>query len=613
MLKWAMDRNTIRHWILFALVLAFFGQTRQETIFCFLAFIVFALPRLLDAPDKKAPAFLVTLSFFSIPVLLTISYFQGYNFQGGAFSAHGHFLENLSRNWEVMTRSTEGPLLSNPFLSSFNYLFLIGLIILVLQAARELYKKKPAFYSYTLLFLALYHIQTYAILENVSGDFTIEINQRYSLVMFPSMAFLGALAIRTILYASLKAIGFVNLRENKSMEFLFAILIGIAIIANTFSYRTSFNENIMYNKNHLTIEEVEIWKWLSQQDKKPRLFIYGRPWHFVGYGVSSMHYDRAREMGNPELQAILEKYNGEVYYIRGLDCWDSKTYHAKAVEHRIPTTCDVFEREVQMDDVSQTLITNNYWLRIAKLKNKRDYDPEKLFTFGFWQGTPEKKEVIVGYAMPYTTPVPWKVTLLLNEQPVKTMRYQAIRTDDTLSGFVVKPGDNKFEAVIEDSTTQETISKTTNFRFFRFQGALQLNEFPIKSHTQGWGELQINKSIDGHTFHVQGKAFEDGFGTHASSDISFDVRKMFKQFSALVGLDDESLCSDGIKIRVVGDGKVLFESEKILSQQLVSVEVPISGIETLSLESDALETNNCDHLDIINPMLLPTQTLTPVR
>jgi hypothetical protein len=115
-----------------------------------------------------------------------------------------------------------------------------------------------------------------------------------------------------------------------------------------------------------------------------------------------MHYDRAREMGNPELQAILEKYNGEVYYIRGLDCWDSKTYHAKAVEHRIPTTCDVFEREVQMDDVSQTLITNNYWLRIAKSKIK-GITIRKSYSHLVWQGTPEKKEVIVGYAMPYTT------------------------------------------------------------------------------------------------------------------------------------------------------------------------------------------------------------------
>lgn len=613
MLKWVMDRNTVRHWVLFGLVLAFFAQTRQETIFCLLAFIVFATPKLLDRPDKKAPAFLITLSFFSIPVLLTISYFQGYNFQGGQFSAHGHFLENLTRNWDVMTTSMTGNLLTNPFLSSFNYLFIIGLIILILKATKELYHKEPGFSTYSLLFLALYHIQTYAILENVSGDFTIEINQRYSLVMFPSMAFLGAIAIQTILYAIIKGLGFVNLRENKSMDFFFAILVAVAIIANTFSYKESFNNNIMYNKNHLTIEEVTIWNWLSKQEKKDRLFIYGRPWHFVGYGVSSIHYDRARAMEVPELQALLEKYKGEVYYIRGLDCWDSKTYHQKAVEHRIPTTCDVFERETQMEDVTQILITNNYWLRIAKLKNKRIYDPEKLFEFGFWQGTPEKQEVIVGYVMPFAAAAePWKVTLLLNEQAVKTMPYESTRRSDTLSGYTLKPGYNKFEALIQDSTTQEVISKTTNFRFFRFDGALQLNEFAVKSNRQGWGDLQVNKSVDGHQFHIQGKSFEEGFGTHAPSEITFDVRKEFKHLSALVGLDDESLCSDGVKIRVIGDGSVLFEIPKIVPQELMSIEVDIPGVQILSIESDALQTNNCDHVDIVNPTLLPIAIKKPL-
>ncbi|MCR5029689.1 MAG: glycosyl hydrolase family 98, partial [Fibrobacter sp.] len=102
-LKWAFDRNTLRHWILCALVLGFFAQTRQETVFCFLAFLVVALPKILDKKDLKAPAFFATLSLFSAPILITISYFQGYGFQGGQYSAHGHFLENLKSNWEVMT------------------------------------------------------------------------------------------------------------------------------------------------------------------------------------------------------------------------------------------------------------------------------------------------------------------------------------------------------------------------------------------------------------------------------------------------------------------------------------------------------------------------------
>ena len=96
--KWAWDRNTVKHWVLLALVLAFFAQTRQETVFCLGAFAVFAFFRTRER-DKKFPIsenfslFLFTLSLFCIPVLLTISYYQGYNFQGGEFSAHGHFLQ----------------------------------------------------------------------------------------------------------------------------------------------------------------------------------------------------------------------------------------------------------------------------------------------------------------------------------------------------------------------------------------------------------------------------------------------------------------------------------------------------------------------------------------
>ncbi|MBR2197073.1 MAG: glycosyl hydrolase family 98, partial [Fibrobacter sp.] len=191
--KWAFDRNTIQHWALLALTLAFFAQTRQETVFCLLPFILFALPKLLDKKDFKAPVFFVLLSLFSAPVLLTISYYQGFGFQGGEFSAHGHFIEDLVNNWKVMTKplNSKGELV-NPFLTYFNWLFLIGLLYLIYRAVMD-FRKGNKFYLGTLVFLALYHIQTYMILENVSGDFGIEINQRYSLVMIPSMAFLAAL------------------------------------------------------------------------------------------------------------------------------------------------------------------------------------------------------------------------------------------------------------------------------------------------------------------------------------------------------------------------------------------------------------------------------------
>ena len=373
--KWAYDRNTVYHWVLLALCLAFFAQTRQETIFCIFAFIIFALPKVLDKKDYKAPAFFATFSLFSVPALLTISYYQGFGFQGGEFDAHWHFWEDLAKNWTEMTKPLkENGELENPFLTYFNYLFAIGAVYLVFRAIYDA-TKGSKFYLWTLVFLALYHVQTYMILENVSGDFTIQINQRYSLVMLPSMAFIGALPIaHAIEYFA----GSFDYKNRTKLAFTGMLITALAFSAWTAHYKDDFNKNIMYNRNHLTIEEYEILSWLKEQPKKERMFIYGRPWHFIGYGVSSIHYDRARQMSTLDLKKLIDKYKGEVYYIRGLDCWDSHTYHKKAVEHRIATTCDVFERDMDLEGVKNILITNNYWVQIAKFNGRKEFNPQNI-------------------------------------------------------------------------------------------------------------------------------------------------------------------------------------------------------------------------------------------
>src|SRR5574344_2380222 len=119
------------------------------------------------------------------------------------------------------------------------------------------------------------------VLEDVSGDFTIEINQRYSLVMLPSMAFLGALAIREILFWMIKALGFSKFEKSATAVFIACAVASAAIAGNTLSYRQDFNDNIMYNRNHLTNEEVEIWKWLKLQRSEEHTSELQSPDHLV--------------------------------------------------------------------------------------------------------------------------------------------------------------------------------------------------------------------------------------------------------------------------------------------------------------------------------------------
>ena len=608
--KWAYDRNTVTHWMLLALILAFFAQTRQETIFCIFAFVLFALPKLLNKKDYKAPVFFVTLSLFSIPALLTISYFQGFGFQGGEFEAHGHFFEDLAKNWEVMTTKLDkNGNLTNPFLSYFNYLFAIGGIYLTFRAINGA-RKRNFTYLKILAFLLLYHLQTYVILENVSGDFSIEINQRYSLVMLPTMAFVAALPVtHMIQYFATPTGG----KLNSKTAFVGMLIAALLFTGWTIHYKKNFNDNIMYNRNHLTIEEHEILGWLKEQPQADRFFIYGRPWHFVGYGMSSIHYDNARRMTNSEMKELIEKYKGEVYYIRGLDCWDSHTYHRKAVEHRIATTCDVFEREMDLTGVKNILITNNYWVQIAKFNGRKNYNPQRIITTSELEVVPAdsatKKAATlkIHYELKEKSSVAanWNIMISVNDKVLEQGLYKFGSYDKEVNLASLQPGFNQVRFVIQDLSTKSKLADVSKFYFEAANGAIALTDYPIENHKQEWGNLHRNESIEGNKLSVNGQSFINGIGTHASSTTIFDVAKKFATVKFSVGLDDESLCSEGVGVEVLGDGKSLAKTPFFRNGELHKVEANIAGVQKLTIRSFPKEGINCSHVDIINPVFIP--------
>ena len=623
--KWAYDRNTIKHWALLALSLAFFAQTRQETAFCLLAFIFFALPKILDRKDYKAPTFFVTLSLFSVPALLTISYFQGFGFQGGEYEAHGHFFEDLAKNWTEMTLPLkQNGELENPFLTYFNYLFVIGAIYLVFRAVYDA-RKGDKFYLWTLLFLCLYHIQTYMILENVSGDFSIQINQRYSLVMLPSMAFVGALPVAHMVKFFAESIDKNNAAK---ISFVGGLIVALLFTGWTFHYKQDFNNNIMYNRNHLTIEEYEIWQWLNEQPQAERLFIYGRPWHFVGYGVSSIHYDKARQMNDAELQGLVDKYNGEVYYIRGLDCWDSQTYHKKAVEHRIATTCDIFEREMDMVGVKNILITNNYWVQIAKFNGRKNYNPKNIITIEdanlneapaeeklnlneLEENTDVNKIVIDTLRYRYNLKesgeaiANWEILVLLNSKIMLRDKYETGEKEIAFPADTLQPGYNHIRFIVQDLAKNTKIADISKFHFNKANGVIPLSDLKYESHRQGWGNMGQNKSIEGNPLTIDAQKFENGFGTHAASETTYDIGGKYSSFRTSFGLDDESLCSEGVQVEILGDGNVLAQSPVFQNGSVLTLTANVQGVQKLTLKAIPHNGIDCTHVDFVNSVLIP--------
>ena len=623
-LKWAYDRNTVKHWAFTALVLAFFAQTRQETVFCFTPFILIALPKLLDKKGAKAPTFFATLSVFCAPVLLTISSYQGFGFQGGEYEAHGHFLEDLLRNWEIMTKPLkENGDLENPFLTYFNYLFAAGGIYLVIRAIYDAFHKNY-FYLKVLMFVLLYHIQTYMILENVSGDFSIEINQRYSLVMLPTMAFLGALPVAHLIEATMKYS--VSPKVLFKATFIGGLIVALGFTAWTAHYKESFNKNIMYNRNHLTIEEYEILNWLKEQPQKKRLFIYGRPWHFVGYGISSIHYDKVRQMNDEKMKKMLNEYE-EVYYIRGLDCWDSQTYHKKAVEHRIPTTCDVFEREMDMDGVKNILVTNNYWVQIARFNGRKNFNPKNIIVIKepvlnvamapekLGPETDENVDVnqIVVDTLNYTydlresgeAATDWDLRIVLNNKNAHFGPYSFGSKVFSIPADTLMPGYNNIRFIVTNRENGKTVADINKSYFNMADGVINLGELKYESHRQDWGRMGINQSIEGKKFNVNSTVFENGLGVHAYSETVYDIKGKYSSFRTSYGLDDESLCSKGVSIEILGDGKVLAKTPTFQNGVLRTITANVSGVQKLTIKTIPVGSIDCSHVDLIQPVLIP--------
>lgn len=129
---------------------------------------------------------------------------------------------------------------------------------------------------------------------------------------------------------------------------------------------------------------------------------------------------------------------------------------------------------------------------------------------------------------------------------------------------------------------------------------------------QDYAVLQINKSVNSFSglkswSRLSSNYFfyRKGFGTHANSNIVFDLNRKFTNFSTDFGVDTEAATPASVIFRIHGDGKKLFESKKMGRFDFPQhTQVNITGIKFLGLEvTDAADGINSDHADWLNPIL----------
>jgi len=493
-LKWAYDRNTTRHWLLLALTLAFFAQTRTETVFCLFAFIAVVWWRTCYQPlatshsllakfstlnSFQFSAFLATLFFFSIPVLCTLSYMRDSDLQGGDLGAHGHLFSNIISNFKVMALPSTGNdgILQYPFLPYFTWLALFGLIALIILTVKEFKNKSLATshlplatfhsqlstlnsqlsipYKYIIAFLILLSPQYIILFNGISADLSMTVQWRFALVILPPMAFLGAfflwkLSNLATLHSQLSTL-------NSQLLAKITLYGTTSIIFTTclIQYKT-FIQDIPNIRNFVTTEDYELNKWIKQNSSKRILFFYWYPLVPLAYGYSTYSYMALLNLNSEDLRDILEDYKGEVYFVNASSC-DIIVGTAKMQSPNSFRLCDRSMRYFDTQEVYSMKILENFKpFSIHKILGFNDIDSLGLLRI-MNKTESSDSTVEMHFNIPKKRIEPWKVLHFINDSLVGETPYEKKYYTNTYSFSFFNRDTNIWRLDVIDTITNEKI------------------------------------------------------------------------------------------------------------------------------------------------------------
>lgn len=132
---------------------------------------------------------------------------------------------------------------------------------------------------------------------------------------------------------------------------------------------------------------------------------------------------------------------------------------------------------------------------------------------------------------------------------------------------------------------------------------------------QAWGQMEIDRSVQGKRLQIGNRTFAHGIGTHANSEIVYALDSSYERFEAWVGVDAEmaSFGKSSVVFRVLADGKTVFDSGVMrVDTPARRVIVQLKGVSTLTLvAADGGDGINGDHADWAEPVLIGVKRVVP--
>ena len=594
------NKVTWKHFLLTVPLLGFFAQTRQETVFAFIPFALYYYRYFLEKP-YRLPAFIAAVIAVSWPSVNNMAAYRGYDFQGGEHAAHSfeNLWFNLKTNLEVMLNMNlfEGPvkmlqdpafggIMMNPFYTTFTIILLVATVWLLVRMI--------VFRRYVRGFILgiFFCLQIFVIMFNVSGTFTIDINQRYVLVALPMFALLMALG----LYDAIVFAGSRIFKSKMRTDAAAAIVMGLACILTLglmVYHAPSYRNNMLYYKNKLLGEEEFLNNELASYPANS-VFIYSRPWQMLAQGHSAFSERTFEGWSTDVFAEWMQKSGGNIYLVRGQDGYGKVNRESRVVGFKttdqIDKILDSYKHERVLIDAKKF----GYPLVIYKILSKKGVSQ---YAQNFTVSEQKDYTIVLNKRFPETIACEYVLNGEKQGDAIVTVDADTLRLDSSK----VLMGMNR--AVFTCSMPDGDTSVVYRDFFMESDRAILLSTLKMDRFSQDWGDPQLNESVEHHRLTLDGEPFRYGIGSHANSSLEYTLLRGFDVFHAVVGLDDESACGDGAYFVVNGDGRELARSKKLYSMEKQKLDVNIKGVNHLNLKIEMGDNKDCDHGDWANAWL----------
>lgn len=574
-----------KHFLLTVPLLGFFAQTRQETVFAFIPFALYYYKYFLGKVHRL-PLFVLSVIVVSWPSVNTMAAYRGYDFQGGEHAAHSfeNLWFNLKTNIEVMMNLKEdlafGGIMMNPFYTSFTIILLAATVWLLV---RSLVFKR---YRRGLVLGLTFCIQIFVIMLNVSGTFTIDINQRYVLVALPLFALIMALG----LFDALQFVTRMRMEAAGKIVAIFACLLSVGLMVY---HGSSYRNNMLYYKNKLLGEEDYLNTALASYPENS-IFIYSRPWQMLASGHSAFSERTFMGWDTETFAKWSQISKGNIYLVRGQDGYGELNRKSRVVGFKTTTQIDEILNDYKNERVLLEPKLFGYPLAIYKIVAKKGVS---AYQQNIVVSDMENNSFVVNKMFPEAITCQYSLNGELQEDLVVTHASDTLLLDSLKTKF----GMNRvlLECLMPDNDTMRVVKDF----FVEDSSVLLLSALRMVRYSQDWGSPQLNESVEHHRLTLDKETFRYGIGSHANSSILFELPNRYKILHAVIGLDDESACGDGASFIVKGDGRELFRSKRLYSTEKQPIDVDVDGARSIELLIDKGENMDCDHGDWANVWL----------